>query len=145
MNHFDVITSKCWPDRHHCVGQVFLSLPNCRQLQAHIDNCLLFCCKFTTHCKAKGQLGSSGYLRIVCVLRVQVVLGNYCTYTNLVELWGISWAIFRPFPPCTYNPRQHSSMNIVLIKILQRHLDNTTGSYVCTGTVLQCKCLICNL
>ena len=21
-NHFDVITSKCRPDRHHCVGQV---------------------------------------------------------------------------------------------------------------------------
>ena len=23
QNHFDIITSKCWPDRHLCVGQVF--------------------------------------------------------------------------------------------------------------------------
>ena len=34
QNHFDVITSKCRPDRHYCVGQVFLSLPNRRQLRA---------------------------------------------------------------------------------------------------------------
>ena len=30
----NVIISKCWPDCHHCVGQVFLSLPNRRQWHA---------------------------------------------------------------------------------------------------------------
>ena len=47
-NHFDVITSKCRPDRHHCVGQVFLSLPNSRQWMPPVDDRLPFCCKFTT-------------------------------------------------------------------------------------------------
>ena len=34
LNHFDIITSKCQPDCHYCVGQVFLLLPNCRPWHA---------------------------------------------------------------------------------------------------------------
>ena len=43
-NHFDVITSKCRPVRHHCVGHVFLSLFNRRQLRSYVHDHFPPCC-----------------------------------------------------------------------------------------------------
>ena len=99
-NHFNVITSKCQLDRHHCVGQVFLSLPNHRPWRWWP---LTICCKFTATAGRLDFLRGHGK-----GLTNSNVIANVCKYT-----------IF-PNPqkyPTVVHPK-NSHLKVVTLKII---------------------------
>ena len=91
-NHFDVIASKCRPDHHHCVGQVFLSLPTAASGRPHVDDPCHFVVNLqqiaAQRAKAESEKGSAYRARVsvqstVRANQIQIRLSHDCRSMQL--------------------------------------------------------------
>ena len=87
-NHFDIITSKCRPDRHHCVGHRRVHTHTWSVTEDENDDDLHLCFSID---EEASLLNETGYRKDVCSLKLsdrRAILGALLDYHLTIKVKG---------------------------------------------------------